>query len=850
MIKNVGHIRGGGKYKHMFVVCSLIVIPFIGAIHVALTGVKCGGDVRKIRKVSLMYTCFTYYISIMMWIEFDPSNVGIQIVSEFSDWEMFNIAFGVDGLSLFFVILTALTIPIAIISGYYMGDKKQKLYLSLILLFSGFIISVFLSLDLIIFYVSFEAVLIPLTLLVGIYGGWRRISAAYQLFVRHCRCICQVCITDRNFHHITTRSESGQRGNRRLNRASLLEALKYLNKLTIFFAQRVLSKVKTILFEIKFPVPSQIREQFCFDGLFKIHVIWGIGITWVIIFARSLVKWIKGMSWWPKESKSTNVTTMGWPKGCKTYGHRVGVVPNLRVTSLGYSLGNARTKGRPTVFNVSDSRSYSTGGTNNVADAIDSLAQHSREKPDNVVDRKLYKMLCSEWVLIIAYNNIKSVPGNITPGKVNEGISNEFILKLSQELRSETFQFTPSRGIQVTQAKGGARPLTIAYLQDKIVQEAIRIILNAIYEPTFIESSHGFRPNRGCHTALEAIKRKFKSVSWIMVCNISKSFDSIDHQRLMNLIENKILDRQFTKLIRKSLRCGYFEFARYERNIVGTPQGSIISPILSNIYIHQLDVEIQKNKDRFDRGTRPRANDGYKRMSYLMIDKKAKITGDFQQVQERFKELQNIPYTDYSDPLYRRLNYVRYADSWVVGIRGSNAEAREVIKNITIFCNHLGITINKDKTQITNIITETAVFLGTNIQRSSHQKYPSKGGFYKQRFIQPLNLTVSLDRIRSKLHQTSFIKNGQPSPRYQWISLNHRQILVLYNSVYRGFTNYYSFALNYNDLASLLQFVLKSSCAKLLAAKYSLDSQAKVYKMYGSGLTDPVSGETFVKPED
>lgn len=96
---------------------------------------------------------------------------------------MFNIAFGVDGLSLFFVILTALTIPIAIISGYYIENKKQKLYLSLILLFSGFIISVFLSLDLIIFYVSFEAVLIPLTLLVGIYGGRRRISAAYLLFM-------------------------------------------------------------------------------------------------------------------------------------------------------------------------------------------------------------------------------------------------------------------------------------------------------------------------------------------------------------------------------------------------------------------------------------------------------------------------------------------------------------------------------------------------------------------------------------------------------------------------------------------------------------------------------------------
>ena len=204
---------------------------------------------------------------------------------------------------------------------------------------------------------------------------------------------------------------------------------------------------------------------------------------------------------------------MGWPKGSKTYGHRVGVVPNLRVTSQGYSLGNARAKGRPTVFNVSNSRSYSTGGTNNVANAIDSLARHSSERQDKVVDRKLYKMLCSEGFLIIANNKIQSRPGNITPGSVNERINKEIILKLSQELRSETFQFTPGRRNQISQAKGGARSLTIAPLRDKIVQEAIRIILNAIYEPTFLESSHGFRPNRGCHTALEAIKQKCKSAS-------------------------------------------------------------------------------------------------------------------------------------------------------------------------------------------------------------------------------------------------------------------------------------------------------------------------------------------------
>ena len=190
---------------------------------------------------------------------------------------------------------------------------------------------------------------------------------------------------------------------------------------------------------------------------------------------------------------------MGWPKGRKTYGHRVGVVPNLRVTSQGYSLGNAGAKGRSTVFNVSNSRIYSTGGTRDVANAMDSLARHSSEGRDRVVDRKLYKMLCSEEFLIIANNQIRSRPGNNTSGIVNERVDNGFYLELSQELRSERFQFTPGR-------------ITIASPRDEIVQEAIRIILNAIYEPTFLESSHGFRPNRGCHTALEAIKH-FKSAS-------------------------------------------------------------------------------------------------------------------------------------------------------------------------------------------------------------------------------------------------------------------------------------------------------------------------------------------------
>jgi hypothetical protein len=253
-------------------------------------------------------------------------------------------------------------------------------------------------------------------------------------------------------------------------------------------------------------------------------------------------------------------------------------------------------------------------------------------------------------------------------------------------------------------------------------------------------------------------------------------------------------------------------------------------------------------KDRFDKGTWPRANEEYQRISNYMRD--AQITGDhLQLVQERGKEQHNIPNTD-NDPQYRRLNYVRYADVWVAGVRGSKAEAQEIINNISTICNHLELTMGQDKT-ITNINRDGRVFLGTQFQRSSssQRRFQRRGRGWLRCYQRPLNLSVSLDWIRSKLHHSSYLKNGQPYPRYQWIPLNHWQILVLYNSVYWGFTNYYSFALNINDLSSLLRFVLKSSCAKLLAAKYSLSSQAKVYKRYGSSLTDPVSGLTFVKPE-
>lgn len=133
--------------------------------------------------------------------------------------------------------------------------------------------------------------------------------------------------------------------------------------------------------------------------------------------------------------------------------------------------------------------------------------------PNAIIDRNLYNTIANIDTLIYAYENIKSKPGNMTPGvspETLDGISKEKLELLLSDLLSEKFQFSPSRRIQIPKASGGERPLTIAPPIDKIVQEAMRLVLEAIYEPLFLECSHGFRPKKGCHTALKKVSQEFQ----------------------------------------------------------------------------------------------------------------------------------------------------------------------------------------------------------------------------------------------------------------------------------------------------------------------------------------------------
>jgi group II intron reverse transcriptase/maturase len=411
-------------------------------------------------------------------------------------------------------------------------------------------------------------------------------------------------------------------------------------------------------------------------------------------------------------------------------------------------------------------------------------------------------------------------------------------------------------------ASGGEWPLTVAPPRDKVVQEVMRMILEAIFEPEFSKNSHGFRPNRSCHTALRQILTTFGVASWYIEGDISKCFDSFDHEILIKIIRRRIKDERFIRLIYKAIKAGYFEFGEYKHSIIGTPQGSIISPLLCNIYMNFFDKYIDFLSGKFSLGDRPRVNPLW--ISYnnkktraktlqekikwhklqLKVPSKARLGGARPGGEFFFKKKNTHPPLD---PKFKKLVYVRYADDWIIGVRGSHKDCENLLSKIKEFLtNELKLSLSESKTLITNANKQKALFLGTWILKSRHQIYHRALGYIK-RVGREIRLELPLERVVKKLKEANFIKNDIASPKFLWIHNSKDQIVTLYNSVYRGFINYYSFAHNLGTCSGFIHNTLKSSCAKLLAAKFTLTSQSKVFDRFGKNLkgNDNIS---FVSP--
>nr|YP_004927430.1 COB-ai2 protein [Yarrowia galli]CCC29072.1 COB-ai2 protein [Yarrowia galli] len=434
-----------------------------------------------------------------------------------------------------------------------------------------------------------------------------------------------------------------------------------------------------------------------------------------------------------------------------------------------------------------------------------------------------------------AYQKTRSKPGMMTPGispDTLDGMSSERMRSMISQLQSEKFQFTPGRRMEIDKANGGKRPLTIGKPTDKLVQEVIRMVTEAIYEPNFSTNSHGFRPNRSCHTATRQMFVKCKGTTWWMEGDIKACFDSMPHDKLMSLLANKIKDQRFLQTMQKALNAGYMYSNQLKYNIVGTPQGSIMSPMLANIYLDQTDKYVESIKSNFDQKTKQWSRTTEWRREQARTQRAKKAGADSSTTRKLSKTTRSTPSVKRTSDI-RNIEYIRYADDWVVAVNGSYEETINMLNQITSFCNDMGLTVSPTKTKVTNMHKDHVTFLGTNIKYNTHTTYSTRKGGHKQRNSGFLVLSAPMDRMYKKLIATGFMKNYRGVSRMTWLPLSMRQMMHMGNSMISGYLNYYSFAHNRGNLASVIHYMIRDTMARTLAHKLSTKRRAKVYKKYG-----------------
>jgi group II intron reverse transcriptase/maturase len=408
-----------------------------------------------------------------------------------------------------------------------------------------------------------------------------------------------------------------------------------------------------------------------------------------------------------------------------------------------------------------------------------------------------------------------------------DGMSQGKIEAIIDLVRQERFHWTPVRRIYVPKANGKKRPLGIPTWSDKLLQEVMRRLLDAYYEPQFSDYSYGFRPGRGCHTALYRIYKIWKGVKWFIEGDIKGCFDNIDQAILLSILREKIHDGRFLELVRGTLEAGYLEEWDYRPTWSGTPQGGIISPILSNIYLDKLDQFVEQRLiPRYTRGDKREENPSYRII--LQRLRRLKARGLMDEWREERKKLRTLPSMDTQDPNFRRLHYSRYADDFLLGFTGLREEAEEIKEEIRRFlADQLKLELSVEKTLITHARTETARFLGYEVGVMDCATRRSVNGKIELRLPQGV-LKKVCDRYRSE---------GEPVHRSILTNSNDFDIVAGFGLEFRGVVQYYKLARNINWL-SQLRWVMEKSLLKTLACKHK-STVKKMLRKYGSRCLTP-----------
>ena len=469
---------------------------------------------------------------------------------------------------------------------------------------------------------------------------------------------------------------------------------------------------------------------------------------------------------------------------------------------------------------------------------------------------RLYRHLYNPDFYLLAYKNIATSPGSMTTGADGMTIDNMSMARINKiiaSLKDQTYQPNPARRTYIAKKNNPAkkRPLGIPSTNDKLVQEIIRMILEAIYEPTFSDRSHGFRPKRSCHTALSQIKDTFTGVRWMVEGDIKGCFDNFDHHVLINILRRRIKDEKFLSLMWKFLKAGYMEQWEYHKTYSGTPQGSGMSPVLANIYLSELDTFMEEYKARFD--TEPfkrNASKEYEKIArrYRKAKKKLDAGNPSKEDIREFKAAQKLklstPYADVLDARFKRIQYNRYADDFVVGVIGSKQDALSIKEDLRKFLSEkLNLTLSEEKTKVTHS-SEPVRYLGYDIRvvRDKATKR-DKNGALKRPWYGKVFLYVPHEKWENKLHELKVMQvkwdenRGRdfwrPMHRNELLNSTDIEIVRQYNSEIRGLYNFYRIAENVGVL-SKFYYMMRYSMLKTYAGKYRTNV-SKIKKKYMRG---------------
>lgn len=444
---------------------------------------------------------------------------------------------------------------------------------------------------------------------------------------------------------------------------------------------------------------------------------------------------------------------------------------------------------------------------------------------------EVYRQLFNPDLYIKAYARIAKNAGALTEGITAETVDGMNLRKIEsiiEDLRFERFRWTPVRRVYIPKQNGKKRPLGIPTWRDKLLQEVIRSILEAYYEPQFSYDSHGFRPNQGCHTALTFVKRYWKGTKWFIEGDIKGCFDSIDHSILLNTLKERFHDNRFIRLLESLLKAGYCEDWKFRPTLSGTPQGGIVSPILANIYLDKLDKFIEILLPEYNRGNLRQPNKIY----HNLINKVYRLRkqGKMKEAASLSKEVNamSLASQEIDDPNYRRLRYIRYADDFLLGFTGTKQEAAEIVRRIREWtAENLKLELSEEKTLVTHATKDTAKFLGYEISAQHSTERRTVNG--------RIRLKIPKNFIKEK--SSKYKRKGKVMHRPELTIHSDYEIVTQYQSELRGYVQYYALAQNCTNLHNL-KYVMETSLLKTLARKHKV-SLVKVKKRYATTRQTP-----------